>query len=323
MVALVLATREQLRVEGHDFGPLSVQFTLERAGVQPPSRATIARIFSRAGVVVPEPKKKPRSAMRRFVYPAPNCLWQIDATEWSLANGRKVAIFQLVDDHSRLALASLVATGETAAGAIAVVQAAIAKHGAPQRFLSDNGRAFNSTRMGSTSRLVRYLTSQGVQPITGKIASPTTQGKNERFHQTLHRYLNARGPANTIAELQTLVDAFDEHYNTRRAHQSLARNTTPLEAWNATPPAPSPQPSADTHDIDWAGRERKVDRTGTIRLDGTRYLIGREHAGTRVLTITTDTTLTVFNDDGTLIAERPRASPGTPYIGNVHVVSET
>jgi putative transposase len=323
MVALVLTTRERLRVDGHDFGPLSVESTLVRAGVQPPSRATIARIFTRAGVVVPEPGKKPRSAMRRFVYPAPNCLWQIDATEWSLANGRTVAVFQLIDDHSRLALASHVATGETAAGAIEVVQAAIVKHGVPQRFLSDNGRAFNSTRMGSTSRLVRYLEALGVEPITGKRARPTTQGKNERFHRTLHAYLNAREPAATIAELQTLVNAFDEHYNTKRAHQSLGRNTTPLEAWNATAPAPPPQPGDDAQASNWTGVERKVDRTGTIRLDGARYLIGREHAGTRVLVVTRTSTITVFNDEGTQIAERARADPGTLYVGSVHVDRET
>ena len=80
----------------------------------PPSRATLARIFSRAGVVVPEPKKKPRSAFRRFVYPAPNCCWQIDGMDWTLAGGKGVVIISLIDDHSRLALASLDATGEPA-----------------------------------------------------------------------------------------------------------------------------------------------------------------------------------------------------------------
>ncbi|XUK63509.1 hypothetical protein ABMA10_16205 [Plantibacter sp. RU18] len=78
-----------------------------------PSRATLARIFVRAGVVEAEPRKRPRSAFRRFVYPAPNCLWQIDATEWTLTDGSLCTIFQIIDDHSRLALASLVARAET------------------------------------------------------------------------------------------------------------------------------------------------------------------------------------------------------------------
>jgi putative transposase len=115
MIDLLLGAREELKELGLDHGPLSVMAKLSRQGFRPPSRATVARIFARAGVVVPEPRKKPRSAYKRFVYPQPNACWQIDSTEWQLAGGRKVAIFQLIDDHSRLALASLVATNWVAA----------------------------------------------------------------------------------------------------------------------------------------------------------------------------------------------------------------
>ncbi len=52
-----------------------------------------------------EPRKKPRSAWRRFVYPAPNACWQLDSTEYVLTGGRTCVIFQLIDDHSRYAVA--------------------------------------------------------------------------------------------------------------------------------------------------------------------------------------------------------------------------
>ncbi|MFP5019052.1 DDE-type integrase/transposase/recombinase, partial [Paenarthrobacter ureafaciens] len=80
------------------------------------------------------------------------------------AGGQKVAIFQLVDDHSRLALSSLVATGETSAAAIAVVTQAIERHGTPQRFLSDIGAALNPTRRGRTGALVEFLKAKGIEP---------------------------------------------------------------------------------------------------------------------------------------------------------------
>ena len=64
-----------------------------------PSTAALARIFRETGVARAEPKKKPRSAWRRFVYPAPNACWQLDATEYVLIGGRKCVIFQLIDDH--------------------------------------------------------------------------------------------------------------------------------------------------------------------------------------------------------------------------------
>lgn len=234
LAQLALATRESLKSLGYDYGPLSFAAKLRRQGVQPPSRATLARIFTRAGVVVPEPRKKPRSAYQRFVYPEPNGCWQIDSTEWLLAGGARLAIFQLIDDHSRLALASLVADAETSEAAIRVVRIAIDRHGVPQKFLSDNGAAFNPTRRGRTGALVEYLKALGVVPITGQPYKPATQGKTERFHRTLHTYLNRHPQAATVAELQARVDVFDTYYNTEREHRALPPGTTPAEAWNAT-----------------------------------------------------------------------------------------
>ena len=102
-------------------------------GLEAPSPASLARIFRQEGVARAEPSKRPRAAWRRFVYPAPNACWQLDATEYVLAGGRKAVIFQLQDDHSRLAVASLVAPGETSQAAIDVFDKGAAARGVPQR----------------------------------------------------------------------------------------------------------------------------------------------------------------------------------------------
>ena len=99
-------------------------------------------------------------------------------------------IFQLIDDHSRYAVASHVASGETAKDAIAVFDKAVTAHGVPQRLLSDNGLALNPSRRGIVGQLVAHVAALGTEAITGKPYKPTTQGKNERFHQTLFRYLD-------------------------------------------------------------------------------------------------------------------------------------
>jgi hypothetical protein len=62
---------------------------------------------------------------------------QLDATECVLTGGRKCVIFQLIDDHSRYAVASHVAWGETVKDAIVVFGKAVTAHGVPQRLLSD------------------------------------------------------------------------------------------------------------------------------------------------------------------------------------------
>jgi putative transposase len=138
-----LKVRAALESSGLDHGPISVHDKMVSLGMHAPSPASLARIFREKNVARSEPKKKPRAAYRRFVYPAPNACWQLDATEYVLTGGRKCAIFQLQDDHSRLAVASHVASGETSEAALAVVTKGIAAYGVPQRLLTDNGIALN------------------------------------------------------------------------------------------------------------------------------------------------------------------------------------
>ena len=106
---------------GLDHGPITVHDKMHAMGLEGvPSIASLARIFRQAGLARLAPKKKPRSAWRRFVYPAPNACWQLDATEYVLSGGRRCVIIQLIDDHSRYAVASHVAWSETSAAAIVV-----------------------------------------------------------------------------------------------------------------------------------------------------------------------------------------------------------
>jgi putative transposase len=241
-----LKVRAALEASGLDHGPISVHDKMKTLGLQSPSIASLARIFREKNVARSEPNKKPRAAYRRFVYPAPNACWQLDATEYVLTGGRKCVIFQLEDDHSRLAVASHVAATETSEAALVVMKKGIAAHGVPQRMLSDNGAALNPIRRGWIVQLVAYVSSLGVEAITGKPYKPTTQGKNERFHQTLFRWLDKQPLASTHAELQAQVDRFDLIYNTERPHQGLPGRLTPQQSWDATAVAAVPRPKPDS-----------------------------------------------------------------------------
>nr|WP_226901907.1 integrase core domain-containing protein [Phycicoccus mangrovi] len=339
-----LGVRTALESSGLDYGPISVHDKMLALGMMPvPSVATLARIFREKGVARLEPKKKPRSAWRRFVYPAPNACWQLDATEYVLSGGRKCVIFQLIDDHSRLAIASHVALGETSEAAIAVVNKGIAAHGVPQRLLSDNGNALNPSRRGALGRLVTHLKALGVEPITGKPYKPTTQGKNERFHQTLFRWLDKQPLAGTLRELQAQVEKFDYIYNTQRPHQGLPGRTTPQEAWDATPVAeppisapgalrtistrrPTPKPTAPSTPpparralrqqvpVAEALRTTTVRRDGTVRARHTEFLIGRRYAGQPAYVLYHATTLEFFDQHGTYIAEADWPDPAIKYV---------
>lgn len=312
--------RAALEQSGLDHGPISVHEKMRALGMVPvPSTASLARIFRDAGVARIEPRKKPRASYRRFVYPAPNACWQLDATEYVLTGGRKCVIFQLIDDHSRLAVASHVAWGETSEGALAVVKVGIQAHGVPQRLLSDNGAALNPSRRGVLGQLVAYLRSLGVEPITGKPYKPTTQGKNERFHQTLFRFLDKQPIADSLEQLQEQVDTFDRIYNTERPHQSLPGRITPQQAWDATEKTEAPRPVAPhtpSPERSDEIRVKKVGNTGALEFRGIRFGIGRALAGNRVCVMDAGPSVMVFDLQGTLIIEHPWPKPGTRYVSN-------
>ncbi|TCO52022.1 integrase-like protein [Kribbella antiqua] len=241
-----VGVRAALEQSGLGCGPVSVHDKMRAMGLEVvPSVASLARIFREAGVARLEPRRKPRAAWRRLVYPAPNACWQLDATECVLSRGRRCVIFQLIDDHSRCAVASYVAWGETAEAAIVVFDQAVAAHGVRQRLLSDNGSALNPSRRGLLGQLVVHVMALGAEPITGKPYKPTTQGKAERFHQTLFRYLGEQPLAADLTELQAQVDAFDHLYNTQRPHQGLPGRVTPLTGWEATAKAEAPRPTRE------------------------------------------------------------------------------
>lgn len=326
-----LDVRAALERSGLDHGPISVHDKMRALGLAAPSEASLARIFRDKGVARFEPKKKPRAAYRRFVYPAPNACWQLDATEYVLTGGRRCVIFQLEDDHSRLEVASHVAAGETAEAALAVMAKGIAARGVPQRLLTDNGAALNPTRRGWEGALVAYVASLGVEAITGRPYRPTTQGKNERLHQTLFRWLDKQPLADTIAELQAQVDAFDAIYNHERGHQALPGRMTPQRAWEATPIAEPPRPNPDRaapvrptspaptswirHGVH-GHEQRTVHARGYVKLLGVRFQLGAQHAGDPVQVIWDPQTVQFFDSNGTLLAATPWPKPGVTYVGN-------
>lgn len=341
--AQAVQVRAALESCGLDHGPISVHDKMHAMGLDPvPSVASLARIFRESGVARLEPKKKPRSAWRRFVYPAPNACWQLDATEYVLTGGRKCVIFQLIDDHSRYAVASHVAWGETADAAITVFDKAVAAHGVPQRLLSDNGIALNPSRRGHLGQLVEHVTRLGTHAITGKPYKPTTQGKNERFHQTLFRYLDKQPLADTLTQLQSQVDAFDHVYNTERPHQGLPGRITPQAAWDTTDKAEAPRPTPsnpatagslarrllahsstprlrrapEPSELPADTLLKKLTSAGTFWLDGVHYRVGAPHGFQHVLIIANGDTITVADLDGEVLLEHTRPAPGVTYVGN-------
>lgn len=315
---LAVQIRKQLADQGWDHGPVTVREELRRAGVAAPAASTLARLFTRRGMVTPQPRKRPRASYRRFEFSLVHECWQLDAFEWHLADDRPCAVFQVLDDCTRYLLASRAAPGERAEDAIAVVSKAIAEFQVPRLLLSDNGVAFNRERLGHRTQLVAMLKTLGCHPITGRPRHPQTQGKDERVHATVQRWLRARPPATDLAELQALLEEFDHHYNHRRAHQALQMQTpahalaTRVHAIAPRPPEPAAQ-AAPNDEIKIL--TRRVGTTGQISIKGAYVNLGMAHTATQVAVLLTENTASIFDHQGTHIRSLTLV-PGQRYYSN-------
>ncbi len=163
------------------------------AGAAVPARATINRTLARQDLLDRNPRKRPKASYRRFAYARPRDCFQIDGTEHTLSDGTVVVAIDVIDDCSRLWVASHVAPTETSAAAITALTSAVAEVGAPGLVLADNGSAFtggpqrkNLTRPG---RFAAAVADSGSRLIHSSPYHPQTLGKCERLHATADKLL--------------------------------------------------------------------------------------------------------------------------------------
>ena len=289
----ILALRTELVARGLDAGPATIAWHLGREGLPVPSTSTIRRILHAAGLVVPEPHKRPRSAWHRFEAAAPNGVWQSDFTHWRLADGSGVEIISWLDDHSRFLLGCTAFRRVGGDDVVATFTAAGAEHGWPAATLTDNGTVYTARFTGGHSGLEHLLAWLGIRQKNGAPGHPQTQGKIERFHQTLKHWLARQPAARDLAGLQAQLDAFRLVYNEQRPHRALGRRT-PGEAYRAIPREQPSGPGGRGH---FRLRYDTTDGKGamTLRRGGRLHHLntGAANARRRVLAIIDEREVTV------------------------------
>ena len=159
----VIELRAGLTADGLDAGPVTIAWHLEQEGLRAPSTSTIRRILHQAGLIVPEPRKRPRSSYIRFQAAQPNEMWQSDFIHWRLRDGTDVEILNWLDDHSRFLLSCSVHRPVTGDAVVRVFLATIAEHGPPASTLTDNGSVYTSRFTGGRNAFEYVLPLLGIQ----------------------------------------------------------------------------------------------------------------------------------------------------------------
>ena len=308
VIDLIITTRKELASAGLDAGPETIAWHLKHHHTHLVSRSTIARHLAAAGLITPEPKKRPKSSYVRFEAAMPNETWQSDFTHYRLTRpdgrpGSEVEIISWLDDCTRLALHLSAHPRITTPIVVKTFRETIAHHGIPASTLTDNGMVYTVRLAGHKNRggknsFETELNRRHITQKNSRPGHPTTCGKVERFQQTMKKWLYAQ-PVQpvTITELQHLLDQFADEYNHHRPHRSLPHRATPATVYNSMPKAmPGPVTDPQTHE---RIRHDRVDKTGSITLRHNSRLhhigIGRTHAGTCVILLIQDLQIRVIN----------------------------
>ncbi len=299
----ILLLRKQLSEEGLDAGAVTIHWHLARRHQAVPSVSSIWRILKRRGFVVAQPKKRPRSSFVRFEADLPNECWQSDMTHWSIADDVAVEIVNVIDDHSRLCVASVAVPVARATDVAEIFLAAAQRHGTPASVLSDNGCIYTAKHRGGKVMIETLLEALGVTYKHSRPYHPQTCGKVERFHQTLKKFLAKQHPAVDLAGLQAQLDRFAASYNNARPHRALGRRT-PREVFDTKVKA---HPSGEAGGTHFRVRHDRVDKTGCVTLRYQSQLrhigVGRAHKGQRVLLLVADRDVRILNADGQLLRQ--------------------
>jgi hypothetical protein len=190
------------------------------------------------------------------------------------------------------------------------------EYGPPASTLTDNGSVYTSRFTGGRNAFEYLLHLLQIQQKNGRVNHPQTQGKIERFHQTLKKWLARQPPAAALTELQAQLDAFQRIYNTERPHRALG-GLTPDAAYQATPKAVPRGTKADDH---FRIRLDHVDQHGAISLRRAGRMhhlgVGARHRGTPVLILLDAATATVTHRSTGEILSHHTIDPNRAYWRN-------
>jgi transposase InsO family protein len=313
------------------WGADRIGYQLTREGIGPvPGRTSIYRALVRNGLVVPGQRRRRRRDYRRWERARPMELWQLDVVGgFHLADGTELKAVSGIDDSSRFGVSAKLMRRATAGPVCEALLTALRRHGVPEQILTDNGKVFTGRfgPAGSSAEVLfdRVCAENGIRHLLTAPRSPTTTGKIERWHKTIrteflteHDYKHA-----TLEELQQVLDAWVDHYNTERPHQALGMRppidrfqlaagpgvVTVVEPSAVSVERPVVEPAPQI--LRLPGVQRWVDQHGLISLGGFRYRVPIVLAGEPVEAVAADHLVRIFHRE-VLVAEHvQRRKPDT------------
>jgi transposase InsO family protein len=223
------------------WGPRKLKRILERdqPGRRWPAASTIGEIVKRAGLVVPQKKRR-----RTEPYTEPlahaqqsNHVWCADFKGWFRSkDGTRIDPLTITDACSRYLLRCQAVEKTDTERVRAIFEAAFRENGLPESIRTDNGAPFASSALGGLSRLAVWWIKLGIHHERIQAGHPEQNGRHERMHRTLKQDLRL---AENWRAQQRELDRFRQDFNHLRPHEALDMQT-PAAVYQ---PSPRPYPA--------------------------------------------------------------------------------
>jgi putative transposase len=192
------------------------------------SESTVYRILRREGLVKRQETQLTAAKEYHTKTTRPHQLWATDTSYFRVVGWGYYYLVTVMDDYSRFILAWKLQRDMSANSLIEVIQEAVDATGMTEvpvenrtRLLSDNGAGYVSRAFRDYLRLVE------IGHILAAPFHPQTNGKLERYHQSIKREVN-QIPYEFPGQLERAIGDFVEYYNFRRYHKALG-NVTPAD----------------------------------------------------------------------------------------------
>ncbi len=188
--------------------------------------STVSRLLKREGLVKPPEMQLLAGKEYQRKTSGPHQMWATDASYFRVVGWGYYYMVTVMDDYSRSILAWKLQLDMTSDSLIQVVQLAIDATGMTEVPLEDRTRLLSDNGPGYVSRAFRdYLGLVGIRHILAAPYHPQTNGKLERYHQSIKQEVN-QVPYEVPSELEVAIAGFVDYYNHRRYHKALS-NVTP------------------------------------------------------------------------------------------------
>ena len=271
-IELILATRDKFKAWG---GRKLRQYLINEGITNIPCERTFNRILKTHEKITPEDSEK-SAPWIRFERETPNDLWQMDFKGHFKIDIGRCHPLTIIDDHSRYSICIKACLSENGENVKKILEEAFRCYGLPNGMTMDNGSPWKGSYPFKLSKLTIWLMRLGIKVGHSRPRHPQTQGKLERFHQSLKKEVLHFYQFKDLEDTQSRFDEWREVYNNLRPHEGINLKCPKDRYVVSTRKFPEKLDPIEYLEGDLV---RKVGTGGTVNFFGKAYYLGEYLGG--------------------------------------------